>query len=74
MTFTCTNNIVEYEALLLGLKVASKHNIKNLHVIGDSKLVVQQVKTAYASKNKKLKQYGNDVWDEIEVFDAFGIT
>ena len=50
LTFTCTNNIVEYEALLLGLKVASKHNVKNLHVIGDSKLVVQQVKTTYASK------------------------
>ena len=35
LTFTCTNNIVEYEALLLRLKVASKHNINNFHVIGD---------------------------------------
>ena len=55
LTFTCTNNIVEYEALLLGLKVASKHKIKNLHVIGDSKLVVQYIKTSYASKKKRLK-------------------
>ena len=41
LTFTCTNNIVKYEALLLGLKVAFKHRIRNFHVIGDSKLVVQ---------------------------------
>ena len=55
LTFTCTNNIVEYEALLLGLKVASKNKIRILHVIGDSELVVQQIKTSYASKRKRLK-------------------
>ena len=32
LKFSCTNNIAEYEALLLGLKVASHHVIKNLHV------------------------------------------
>ena len=36
LNFSCTNNIVEYEAFLLGLKVATHHGIKNLHVIGDS--------------------------------------
>ena len=61
LTFTCTNNIVEYEALSLGLKVASKHKIKNLHVIGDFELVVQQIKIAYASKNRRLKQYRNAI-------------
>ena len=55
LTFTCTKNIVEYEALLLGLKVATKHKINNLHVIGDLELVVQKIRTSYASKNKRLK-------------------
>ena len=54
--------------------MASKHNIRNFHVIGDSKLIVQQVKASYASKNKRLKQYRNAIWDEIKAFDAFGIT
>ena len=40
LTFLFTNNIEKYETFLLGLKVASKHIVKNLHVIGDSKLVV----------------------------------
>ena len=55
LSFTCTNNIVEYEVLLLGLKEAIKHNIKCLHVIGDFELVVSQVRMSYASKNKRLK-------------------
>jgi ribonuclease HI len=74
LKFSCTNNIAEYEALLLGLKVASHHGIKNLHVIGDSELVISQIRGAYASKNKRLKQYRNVVWDLIELFDAFGIS
>ena len=41
LTFTCTNNIVEYKEFLLGLKAASNHKIKTLHVIGDFELVVQ---------------------------------
>lgn len=33
LNFTCTNNIVDYEALLLGLKVVASHGIKKFHVI-----------------------------------------
>ena len=73
LSFPCTNNIAEYEALLLGLKIAHKHGIKCLHVIGDSELVISQIRNAYVSKNKRLKQYRNAVWDMIECFDAFGI-
>ena len=40
LSFPCTNNIADYEALLLGIGLAQKHRIKFLHVIGDSKLVV----------------------------------
>ena len=36
LNFSCTNNIVEYEVVLLGLRVATHHGIKKLHVIGDS--------------------------------------
>jgi len=38
--FQCTNNIVEYKALLLGLNIAHNHKIKCLKIYGDSKLVV----------------------------------
>ena len=40
LNFTCTNNVAEYDALLLGLKVATHHGIKKIHVIGDSELII----------------------------------
>ena len=61
LTFTCINNIVEYKALFLRLKVVAKHKIKKFHVIVDSKLIASQVITAYALKNKRLKQYRNEI-------------
>ena len=73
LSFPCTNNIAEYEALLLGLRLAHKHEIKCLRVIGDSELIVSQVRNVYISKNKRLKQCQNAVWDMIELFDAFDI-
>lgn len=73
LLFLYTNNVAEYEALLIGLRQASKHGIKYLRVIGDSKLIISQIRSKYASKNQRLKQYRNSVWDEIEGFNAFGI-
>lgn len=74
LSFPCTNNIAEYEALLLGLRLPHRHGIKCLHVIGDFDLVVSEVRNAYVSKNKILEKYRNVVWDMIEYFDAFGIV
>lgn len=73
LIFLFTNNIVKYEALVLGLRVENHHGINKLHVIRDSELVTSQVRETYASKIKRLKQYRNVVWDKIELFDAFGI-
>lgn len=44
LAFECTKNIVEYEALITGLNMAVKHKIKLLVILGDSELVVSQVK------------------------------
>ena len=40
LNFTCTNNVAEYEALLLGLKIAAHYGIKKIHSIGDSQLII----------------------------------
>ena len=73
LEFECTNNIVEYEALLIGLKRAQRMGIKNIRVIGDSDLIVLQVKNAYEAKNKCLREYRDTVQDTINSFDAFSI-
>jgi ribonuclease HI len=40
LEFEATNNVVEYEALLLGLNLAKNLGNKILKIIGDSDLVV----------------------------------
>ena len=39
--FPCSNNEVEYESLLVGLKVARRLGIKRLKVFGDFELVIK---------------------------------
>jgi ribonuclease HI len=38
--FKCTNNMAEYEALILGLKVLKELGTKRIALCGDSKLVI----------------------------------
>jgi hypothetical protein len=45
-----TNNVCEYEALILGLEAAKKLNIKNLEVYGDAELIVRQVNRTIPSQ------------------------
>ena len=44
LRFNCTNNVVEYEACILGLKMAIDMNIYELLVTGDSDLLVFKFK------------------------------
>lgn len=74
LEFECTNNIAEYEALLIGLEISRESKIKQLKVIGDSDLIVSQIKGKFVTKNDRLRNYKNAVLDTIDLFDAFSIT
>ena len=41
LEYEATNNVAEYEALLLGLQTAKNMGIQSLKVMGDSELVVR---------------------------------
>ena len=43
LLFKATNNAVEYEALIRGLRIAASLGIKRLLAYGNSKVVIQQV-------------------------------
>ncbi|XP_050877818.1 uncharacterized protein LOC127081619 [Lathyrus oleraceus] len=44
LCFTCSNNMAEYEACILGLEEAIELKIKILEVLGDSALVIHQIR------------------------------
>jgi hypothetical protein len=71
LEFNCTNNIAEYEALILGINLAIDMNIKTLHVRGDSDLIVSQVNKKFTAKNPRLKQYMDVMWDAIKNLTTF---
>lgn len=55
--FPCTNNMVQYEALTNGIKMALEWRIIELHIYGDSQLVINQVNNEYQMKDDKLIPY-----------------
>lgn len=49
-----TNNHAEYAGLILGLTHVSTLNIKRLKVVGDSLLVINQMKQIYKCRSENL--------------------
>ena len=75
LEFQTTNNVAEYEALVLGLRAAKYLWIQQLAIFGNSKLVVQWVRIIYQIKQQLLKVYRNEVWDLIDnFFTTFNIS
>ncbi|XP_059294480.1 uncharacterized protein LOC132047457 [Lycium ferocissimum] len=57
--FRWTNNMAEYEACILGLRMALDKNIQELLVIRDSDFLINQMKGNWATKNVKILPYVN---------------
>ena len=49
--FQASNNEVEYEALIAGLRVSRKLGIEDVEIFSDSRLVVSQVKESFEVKH-----------------------
>lgn len=49
--FDYTNNVVEYEALVLGLKMLKVLKTKKVYIYGDYKLIINKVKGIYQTKH-----------------------
>ncbi|XP_070051395.1 uncharacterized protein [Nicotiana tomentosiformis] len=60
--------MVEYEACILGLRLAIDMNVQELPVIGDSNLLVHQVLGEWATKNTKILSYLHCVQELIKRF------
>ena len=72
--FDCKNNIVEYEALVLGLRALRDLQAKKIDIYGDSELVIKQVQGGYQTKHLRLRSYINLVLDLLEGFKEHQLT
>jgi len=74
LTFQVTNNIAEYEALILGLNTTKDMGIRDIKVFGDVDLIIQQVNKMFQTRHPRLKAYRDEVWRLKESFDSFCIS
>jgi len=65
LTEPCTNNVTEYNALLIGLQ---------LEAYGDSKLIINQVKGEYEVRHEDLIPYHHVAIQLANTFDGFYIS
>lgn len=74
LNFDCTNNMAEYESLVLGLETLIKLKAKNIDVYGDSELVIKQVEGTYQTKDARMRAYRNLVLDMLEKFQSYSFS
>lgn len=71
--FPASNNKVEYEALLAGLKSALQLHASELMVYSDSQLVINQVSGVYEAKDDRMAKYQALVREHIKEFQAIRV-
>ncbi|GKE85485.1 reverse transcriptase domain-containing protein, partial [Tanacetum coccineum] len=74
LNFANSNNDAEYEALLAGLRIATKIKVEKMHALVDSKLVANQVEGSYEAKGEKTKKYKEKALEMIRSFNNFQIS
>jgi len=70
----CSNNVAEYNDLLIEMQLAEEIGIKHLKMHGDSKLIINQVRGEYEVWHKDLVPYHNATINMAEKFKSFYIN
>ena len=67
----CSDNMVDYEALLQGLRKSIDLNVKCIEVFGDFEEVIKQVRNFIGCNSYHLEIYQQEVWNLMYKFEAF---
>ncbi|KAM2835939.1 hypothetical protein PS2_032802 [Malus domestica] len=67
----CSNNVSEYQALIIGIQMAINMEIKALEVYGDSKLIINQLLTEYEVRKDDLVPY---FWLATQLLQRFEVV
>jgi ribonuclease HI len=73
LEFNCTNNIVEYEDVLLGLRKLRAMGIRRVMLKADSQVIIGQVDKSSKARDPKLEKYLDTVRRMEASFDGFSV-
>ena len=68
-----TNNVAEYRALLLGVELAKKLGADQVEFVGDSKLIVEQVRGNWKIKQEHLRPLRAEAVKALEELPKWSI-
>jgi ribonuclease HI len=68
-----TNNVAEYRALLLGIERAAALGADEVELVGDSELIVKQVRGEYKVKDPNLRELHRQVRTALERFRRWSV-
>ncbi|GKD71820.1 reverse transcriptase domain-containing protein [Tanacetum coccineum] len=71
--FKTTNNEAEYDALLVGLRIAKEMKVQELTIFVDSQLVANQVKGLFEARQPVIKQYLEKAKELLASFPSYSI-
>ena len=74
LAFIVSNNEVEYEAVILGLRVAKSLSITIIELRYDSQLVTSKLRGEYEAKTKMMEQYRRIVKPFLAKFKRVQVT
>jgi ribonuclease HI len=69
-----TNNVAEYRAMLLGIELAKELGAGDVELLGDSTLIVNQVKGEWKVKQEHLRPLHTKVLDELRGLPKWSIA
>ena len=73
LEFECTNNVAEYQAVVQGLRKFIDMGAKVVECVGDSNIIVKQVRNQIHFPSPRLINYQNLIRDLTNTFLAFNI-
>ncbi|XP_076901446.1 uncharacterized protein LOC143555851 [Bidens hawaiensis] len=74
LKFPCTNNEVEYKALITGLRLARKMKIPKLSAFVDLRLVANQVNNEFMAREPSMLKYKQKVKELMKEFRSRSLT
>ncbi|XP_020972665.1 uncharacterized protein LOC110269284 [Arachis ipaensis] len=68
LKYPCSNNVAEYEALILGLEILISKGALEVQILGDSQLVLKQLSKEFKCNNERLQKYLTTAWELLTSF------
>jgi ribonuclease HI len=69
--FRMTNNVAEYETLIIGLRIVAEFRVQRLYIHSDFELIINQVKGELNCHSCHMAAYHQEVRKIEEMFDGF---